>query len=119
VKVKRSESIIAISMRKVVRAAYSGRLRGSSEGGCFCSSASGSKRFRLASARKTKRPRIKRMARMSHRLNKRVQPPTEMGTNTRIVRASCWKPLSETDVTKLSRNRERAEAGGHGLWFPQ
>ena len=86
---------MAMSMRSVVRAAYSGRLRGSSEGGCFCSSASGSKRLRLASARKTRRPRIKRMARMSHRLNKRVQPPTEIGTNTRMVRASYRKPPSQ------------------------
>src|ERR1700758_3207844 len=82
-------------MRSVVRAAYSGRLRGSSEGGCLCKSAKGAKRFLLASARKTRSPRIKRMARMSHRLNKRVQPPTEIGTNTRMLWASYLKPPSQ------------------------
>src|SRR6202034_1329758 len=64
--------------------AYSGRLRGSSDGGVRCRSASGSNRCRLASPRNTKRPRIKRTARTSQRLNKRAQSPTVLGTNTRM-----------------------------------
>src|SRR6516225_1735780 len=98
-------------MRRVVRAAYSGRLRGSSEGGCRCSSAKGSKRFRLASPTKIRSPRINRMARKSQRLNKRLQPPTEIRTNTRMVWASYRKPPSENCREK----RERDGAGGHDL----
>src|SRR3974390_2500548 len=101
-------------MRSVVRAAYSGRLRGSSAGGGLCNSAKGSKRFRLASPRKTRSPRIKRTARMSHRLNKRVQPPTDIGTNTRMVWASYRKPPSQNCREK----RERAGAGGQACDFP-
>src|SRR5271169_4771065 len=76
---------MAISMRSVVRAAYSGRLRGSSDVGWRCNSAIGSNRWRLASARNTSNTRINNTASKSHRLNRRVQPPTEMGTFTRMV----------------------------------
>ena len=75
---------MAMSMRSVVRAAYSGRLAGSSDVGCCCNSVSGSNRCRLASPRKTRRPRIRRNARMSQRLKSLAQSPTEIGTFTRI-----------------------------------
>ena len=71
-------------MRRVVRAAYSGRWAGSSDSGCCCSSASGCSRCLLASARNARSPRIRRIASSSHRVNKRAQPPTEIGTITRM-----------------------------------
>ena len=75
---------MAMSMRKVVRAAYSGRLAGSSDTGWRVSSVKGSNRCRLASARNTKSPRVSRTASASQRLSKRAHPPAEIGTITRI-----------------------------------
>ena len=102
---------MAMSMRKVVRAAYSGRWRGSSDGGCFCSSASGSKRWRLASARNTNRPRTNTTARASQRLNKRVQPPTEIGTITRMLDVR----LSRNDRKTRGRAPRWPQAGGDDI----
>ena len=82
VKVKRSDSTSAISMRSVVRAAYSGRFLGSSDIGSRCNSDNGWSRCRLASARNTSRPRINSTASTSQRVKKR--PPTEIGTFSRM-----------------------------------
>ena len=83
-KVNSSDSTMAISMRSVVRAAYPGRFAGSSETGWRCSSVNGCNRCRLASARNTNSPRIKRTARTSQRVKKRPHPPTEIGTFSRM-----------------------------------
>ena len=74
-------------------------LSGSSDGGVRCRSDNGSKRWRLASPRNTKRPRIRRTARTSHRVNKRAQPPTEIGT---IPRMSSRPGYAGVIVTKSS-----------------
>jgi hypothetical protein len=60
------------------------------------------------------------MAIISHRLNKRVQPPTEIGTNTRMLWTSYRKTVvSGNRVTNLSRNRERPEPAVTACEFPQ
>ena len=91
---------MAMSMRKVVRAAYSGRLAGSSDTGWRVSSVKGSNRCRLASARNTKSPRVIRTASASQRLNKRAHPPAEIGTITRIGDARVLS-LRHAIVTKF------------------
>jgi hypothetical protein len=68
VKVNRSDKAIAASMRSVVRAAYPGRLAGSSESLDDARSANGCVIPRLASARKTTIPRARSAASRSQRL---------------------------------------------------
>ncbi len=104
---KISENTIATSMRNVVRAAYSGRWRGSSDGGCFCSSASGSNKWRLASPRKTSIPIISSSASTSQRLNSRAQPPTEIGTFTRMLDARLSQNGQKIHGLAPSRPRDR------------
>ena len=83
--VKISDNTIAISMRSVVRAAYSGRLAGSSDTGFVLQLA---KRLQQVPARfgeeHQQAKNQNRTATMSQRLKIRGQPPTEIGTINRM-----------------------------------
>ena len=90
-KVKTSDKTSANSMRSVVRAAYSGRLAGSSDTGVIRNSDSGCSRWRLASAKKTSRPNVSSIASRSQRVPTRPDVSTEIGMVPRMrlaVRAS-------------------------------
>ena len=95
-------------MRSVVRAAYSGRLAGSSDTGVICNSDSGCSRWRLASAKKTSRPNVSSIASTSQRVPTR---PVCLDGD----RDGCRACASQSGLMVQFRTRPRMRAGvAHG-----